>query len=659
MADSQDVENFKALIESSAGSINLNTKYDNKTAIYILCDKINDENHDKVSECIRYLLDQGADMNIPDNKQKTPIYILLKSKTLQKNKEKLLQTIFNSGVHIDLETYRDGEAKKLLKDKYPNMEMRKPSVSRENTVNTLIADLEKDDERIFLKNFLSYSTKNKGSDRSSELMELLHKAVMASRTASVKELISQKININEEIKGNTPISLACTRGYHEILKLLLDHPDIVIPPNDSLLCTIVKELGRPENKSKCNYYKCFELLLNCPKIDVNEMDKNKCSPLYYAVKYKNTEAVHKLLEHSAYIGTKDKFNDIAIHEISPEVLEKHFDSCVTTNEKRPGDEQYEIYIDFTSLVPPNARQLVDSKKSTIKEKFNREEMTPIEYIANTPELQHLLKHPVITCFLFLKWHQLRYIFFVNFSIFSVYFLSLITYIVFCYQTTNNAQLNRALWIMSLVGAAYVLIREIIQCILSPKWYFRSFANYVELILVGLTWTILCESDLQGSARRIISSTVILLAATEFSLLFGALPYLSISTHMAMLKRVTLNFLKSLALYSIYILAFAFTFYTLFRQDNEDIDAEAAVKPDDEESDFNKFHNPGSAIIKTIVMLTGEFEAASFDFNTNAMTYVVFVLFIFLISIVMLNLLNGLAVSDTQVLTERNVDLIEH
>jgi hypothetical protein len=64
--------------------------------------------------------------------------------------------------------------------------------------------------------------------------------------------------------------------------------------------------------------------------------------------------------------------------------------------------------------------------------------------------------------------------------------------------------------------------------------------------------------------------------------------------------------------------------------------------------LNKFIDPGRAIIKTIIMLTGEFEASSIDFHQNALSYLIFVLFLFFMSIVVLNLLNGLAVSDTQV-----------
>lgn len=54
-----------------------------------------------------------------------------------------------------------------------------------------------------------------------------------------------------------------------------------------------------------------------------------------------------------------------------------------------------------------------------------------------------------------------------------------------------------------------------------------------------------------------------------------------------------------------------------------------------------------AIIKTLVMLTGEFEFGNLEIH-EASNYIIFVLFVFLITIVLFNLLNALAVSDTQV-----------
>lgn len=59
-------------------------------------------------------------------------------------------------------------------------------------------------------------------------------------------------------------------------------------------------------------------------------------------------------------------------------------------------------------------------------------------------------------------------------------------------------------------------------------------------------------------------------------------------------------------------------------------------------------NTPPAVIKTLVMLTGEFEFGNLEIHETS-NYIIFVLFVFLITIVLFNLLNALAVSDTQII----------
>lgn len=69
--------------------------------------------------------------------------------------------------------------------------------------------------------------------------------------------------------------------------------------------------------------------------------------------------------------------------------------------------------------------------------------------------------------------------------------------------------------------------------------------------------------------------------------------------------------------------------------------------------------PGVAVIKTLVMLTGEFEFGNLEIHQTS-NYIIFVLFVFLITIVLFNLLNALAVSDTQIIKAEGqlTDLIQ-
>jgi hypothetical protein len=84
-----------------------------------------------------------------------------------------------------------------------------------------------------------------------------------------------------------------------------------------------------------------------------------------------------------------------------------------------------------------------------------------------------------------------------------------------------------------------------------------------------------------------------------------------------------------------LIAFALSFYILFRENSEQGGAEM----------FSSFP---TSLLKTIVMFTGEFEFSDLSFGTIPYTsHVIFLLFVILVAIVLLNLLNGLAVSDTE------------
>jgi len=102
----------------------------------------------------------------------------------------------------------------------------------------------------------------------------------------------------------------------------------------------------------------------------------------------------------------------------------------------------------------------------------------------------------------------------------------------------------------------------------------------------------------------------------------------------MLRTVSVTFLRFMAGYVTLLIAFALSFYILFRESSEQGGAEM-------------FANIPVSFLKTIVMFTGEFEASNLPFGTLPYTsHVIYLLFVFLVAIILLNLLNGLAVNDT-------------
>ena len=290
----------------------------------------------------------------------------------------------------------------------------------------------------------------------------------------------------------------------------------------------------------------------------------------------------------------------------------------------------------------------------------------LPHIVESEHLRELLKHPVISTFLFFKWLNVRSIFIVD-MVFYLIFLFLLTAYILCSEphctlndgratsnTTGTLIFNESN-IMSYMNDSNVIpqqnndylivlqmglmtfsilltLREIVQLIVHRWVYVKSLENWLEILLIISTF-ISCSGVVESAKLKLhFSAVALLLGWSELLMLSGRLPQLSVQ--LEMLRTVSLTFLKFMAGYVTLLIAFAISFYILFRGSSKQGGAEM-------------FDNIPVSLLKTIVMFTGEFEASSLSFDTLPYTsHVIFLLFVVLVAIVLLNLLNGLAVNDT-------------
>lgn len=600
----------------------------------------------------------------------TPIsHILNNRKLSDENKRTVVTYLLVNAEDIDIDSYRNGEARRLLTKKFPDIEL--PNIRKQGNetwdFNQLKLCLERENEAEFLRG-LNIAAETNPSDlqqlftASDDNGTLLVLAVRKGLTKAVERMLRLGADINYAVQTQqrplTAIECACIYGHWQTLEILLQSPKINLNTAEPLVSIIVKNIGE-QSSSKCNYEKCFQILLKRSDIDLDQQDIYNCSALHYAVKYSNKNAILTLLKHGAYIGVKSSFDQYSISNINPKVFEQHLDSCITTNDFRMGDDNFEICFDYKNLVPVSTRQ---QRKESVDEDsiVCGDEMAPIEFISKSNELRHLIKHPIITSFLFLKWHRLAFIFYMNLFVYCMFTASILAYIFSCYRDENSSgALKELLRGISCVLTIIIFLREISQVVFAPRKYFQNLENYLEIALLLMVSLILCNVRVTETERRTIAAITILLVAGELFILLGSLEIFSFSTHFIMLKTVATSFIKGFAFYVIILGAFSLCFYALLNEPSEPKDkiTENHINPtltdldkteEEEEADFNKFSNVGLSIMKTVVMLTGEFDAASINFNLNAWSYIVFLAFLFLISTVLFNLLNGLAVSDTQV-----------
>jgi hypothetical protein len=357
--------------------------------------------------------------------------------------------------------------------------------------------------------------------------------------------------------------------------------------------------------------------------------------LHYAARAGCGEAVTLLLERGSYIGHMNKYNVPPIADIPTDILSRHFDHCI--NMEKDGNE-CRLEFNYHCLMPHNTEYNNEKTCRTA-------EMDLFKYIVCNNGPKYLLKHPLLSSFLYLKWHRIRYILYANFIFYAIFYLFLNAYILsMTYNgpsNENRTQIvndsidiplenisritqykNNFLWILTTIFLLLFFFREILQFISSPWRYVKKLENWLEVLLIALTFALLCGAGLQ------VGAVTILLSAWELVILISQHPRMS--TGIEMFRKVSFNFVRFLSPYVIVILAFALAFYTLFK-----------------DGDNTNFPDPGRSLFKTIIMLTGEFDVNDIPFISYPVwSHFVFVMFVFLIAIVLFNLLNGLAVSDT-------------
>lgn len=454
-------------------------------------------------------------------------------------------------------------------------------------------------------------------------------------------------------ESRQPVYLACYYGQCDILVRLFQTNEVVVEfwHGKSLLHGVLQ--GLRSNRSPTDgHRKCFDYLLKEKKTEspVNHCDIYGHTPLHYAAEEEDSHYAKALLKNGAYIGSLNEFGFSPLNDIGPQALEEILDNCVQCT-KTNKDNQYKLTFDFNMLQPiercDNSRQKQDAESGEeLQERLP--EMSPLYYISRSNKFGHLLKHPVLLVFLHLKWTRICILFYMN----MIYYITFVIFLTadilcetYCPGKCNGNSKPSVIRAILLVLTVVLIIRELIQFWVRPKKlsYFCNLDNILEVCIIATTILIL-----NGCCSNILAAVSLLLAWTEVILQLGCI--YSLAVYSEMMKRVTLNYMKFLLWYFPLILAFSFSFYKLYHNDT----------PEGKNGTFSVNNMTGNfsvqdgvdfygdlplSLLKTVVMMIGELEASDMSFDNGS--YFVFLFFVFMMIIVLMNLLNGLAVSDTQ------------
>ncbi|KAK5643114.1 hypothetical protein RI129_006959 [Pyrocoelia pectoralis] len=635
----------------------INTVTSNNNTALSLVVKEGDGN---LVECVRMLVLNGINVNLSDAKNLTPIFWAAK-----KGYAEIVRVIlYESGQNVDVDSHklRGKSARDYMKELNLSDAFTTPNNNETGTVhNHLFQLLKQGDEDTFVNN--EYVVHSANSDDG--VQTLLQLATKNGLSNAVTFLLNHGADPNKTTTRTPtpPIQIATTNGNHKIFNALLSHINTIIP--ESTLMDLLKHVDNEIITDEINHNLCYEMFLKnkARSININGSDRSGNTALHYAARYGGASKTLELLRNGASMASTNKYGSLPIEDIDCNTLETHLNECMEINlDSNIDKENFTATFNYKTLMP-------QSSCSTDKCNYDTEtacklisqaitqlssETKVISYISKSPELKHLLMHPTITSFLYMKWHRIRWFFYTNLTFYISFCLSLILYILLVYGNQTDDQHNVLAYILStFLGLTFILLllRELFQISVSPKIYFRQLENWLELLLLTLTAIILFERSPQQDIRKQVAAITVLLAAFEMVLLIGQHP--KMSTNIVMLRTVSANFFKFLLWYSILIIAFSLSFYILLK------DGPQEDKKDGEAEEVDFFISPGLSLFKTIVMLTGEFDAGSINFNVYPVTsHIIFMLFVFMIAIILFNLLNGLAVNDTQVI-KSNAELVGH
>lgn len=421
----------------------------------------------------------------------------------------------------------------------------------------------------------------------------------------------------ECIKIPTELMALCLDGDSEKLEEELKKFESAPKIEEPLVVNLVKFIC--QNKQKAKHLKCLDVLLADKHIKqmIHIKDyENESTALHYAINSQNEDLILKLLEKSAYMGTQVEEKYI-LQDVKPKILEKHLDKCLSSNSHNYTDQQYEIFLDYSSIIPPDR-----TTYSSSSVKF-------LQFISQKPEYQNLIMHPLIYSFLYLKWLTVKFIFHINILISSIYFVVLIYFFTVTDSDSSVTAISLCLFLISVLMYIVVVLHSYLNF---------SILNLIPILILFPRYT----CNLHDYPFYYI---YIMIAGFELLFYLKGAALLSISKHFFLFKKVLLNFLQAAVLYFFCIVTFALAFYKVYR----DYRTTTSLGPeDDHENQFHSFYNPKLAVMKSLIMSIGEFDAGDFHFMNNEIFIYMFVIFIITITIVLSNLLIGIAVADTEV-----------
>ncbi|KAJ0171311.1 hypothetical protein K1T71_012861 [Dendrolimus kikuchii] len=450
-------------------------------------------------------------------------------------------------------------------------------------------------------------------------VNVFHIATEQGHTDILKALLDQNHSITNELINNTtrddekcysPIHFAVTNNHPECVKLLLTYN-----ANVSTMSDIHGESTPLHIAAKKNLLEIAEILVAFDKSIVYNVDRRGWSPLHIACQYR-IQTPNRSQKTSI---------DIIVNNLSKptEFLEEVFDQYIYCNSCKFQDPECEVIVDYNVLIPDDDKVIQIKVIKALLDTGNRYDQ------------RRLLLHPLLESFLFLKWKCLLPFFCIVMALYGCFVISLTLFILssFYYKDTNVLTpkwLDAPIWkYLVYITVLFIASQELLNLKITKK-YFISLDTWAKLgsVTLAVVVTYAVEAAPKEEWTRHVATMALLLSWLELLFLVSRFP--GFGFYVLMFMKVSTNVIKILSTFAFLLIGFALSFMVQFHSE----------KP---------FENPWAAFVKTIVMMTSEFDYDDLVSQNPATSLTVikitFLVFLILAAIVLMNLMVGVAVND--------------
>ncbi|XP_065203471.1 transient receptor potential cation channel protein painless-like [Planococcus citri] len=576
----------------------------------------------------------------------------------------------------------------IILEEYPQQEPELPTRSSSELQEILYSYLRDDKPALFTNRIAELSAEFLDESLPNYRQTYLYVACKKGYIEVVDALLEKDVQLNtlsndsdlSSFRKITPLAVAAYIGHHEIVKKLITHnAQLQITSNieeaGSALTFVIRGMNQ-QGISKDTHRVILRLLLTYdsktqPALDINHRDEEDMTPLHLAIALNDEFATKSLLSAGANLYLRDPYGRLPLTSLPATILENYFDECITLEKRRSHLEVHQaVTFDYSIFEPVDQKLSISNKIKFIfrdaKKFIYRIETDFFYQIKQKSELRPLLKHPLLESFLYVKWCLIKKYYFFSFA-FYLSFCVILNMFIFlthdCRSSSTSYNSSQStdtdishpfcnawvLFVLEIITYHFITMYTllIISLTFPLSWtYFRSFENLLRMMMViAFYWAI-------WTKHAFPAAIVNLLSGIQLVFLLGKHPRFAI--YVEVFKIVTLNFVKIFALFSILVASFARSFYLLFRNESKEYTSSkngTDVDPSNRtiQTSINSWSGLKVSLIKSIIMMTGEFEASSLPLGENSDYSVLcfFCLFIFFVTMVLYNLLNGLAVNDTQ------------